>query len=92
MMGPQMARYSPQVHPIYIHLQGFLASLLIIRPRFWLWRVFGLTIHTLVALASCSGFPCSVLPFCLFTLWAFVHFVILPHFLSTPPWFWGCLP
>lgn len=84
MMYAQMPRNSAQVHPIHIHLDGFLAHFFGISPGFGLRGVFDVAKHAAVALASAARFTRSVLAFCSVTLRTFNHIPIIAHFLAIP--------
>jgi len=77
MMNAQMPPDTPQVHPIYIQLQGLLAHVFRIASRFGLWRVFALTVHAQIPLGTRFGFSGSVLPRGLMTFRTGLHSSIL---------------
>lgn len=84
MMSPQVSGYSAQTHPIHVHLYRFLASLLVINPLLGFRRVFDLTVHASVTLASSVCFSSTVLPIGSLAFRAVDHFSIIAHFLATP--------
>lgn len=89
-----------QAHPVYVHLQRFLARRFIIRPRFGLRRIFHLAVHAAIPLTSAAGLPGSVLSFCSVAFRTADHIPILAQFFATPrskagkevvKWLWGSL-
>jgi hypothetical protein len=84
MVYTQMTGNPAQAHPIYIQLQGFLAGLVIIGPRFGLRRIFDQAIHAAIPLTTAAGLSGSVLSFCSVAFRTAIHNTILAQFFATP--------
>jgi hypothetical protein len=84
MVHTQMTGNPSQAHPVYVHLQRFLAGLFIICPRFGFRRIFQLAVHAAIPLTTAAGLPGSVLSFCSVAFRTADHFPILAQFFATP--------
>ena len=87
MVHTQMTGNPSQAHPVYVHLQRFLAGLFIICPRFGFRRIFHLAIHAAIPLTTAAGLPGSVLSFCSVAFRTADHIPILAQFFATPVYF-----
>ena len=84
MMKTQMASNSPQVHPVHIQLEGFLAHFLGVCPGLGIGCVLDLAEHAAIALAATVRFSSSVLTLCSVTFGTLNHAFIIAQYLATP--------
>ena len=91
MVNTQMTCNAAQIHPIYVHFQGFTAYLLVIGPRLGFRCVFNLAVHATITLAAAACFSRTVLSFCSMAFWTAVHSSILAQLLATPYVGEGCI-
>jgi len=84
MMKPQMASNSPQVHPVHIQLEGFLAHFLGVCPGLGIGCVLDLAEHAAITLAAAFRFSSSILTLCSVTFGTLDHAFIIAQTLATP--------
>jgi len=91
MMQTKMPPDPSQIHPVDIHLDGFLARFQIITAGFLHGRVLASALHAFITLTAYSGHAVPVLAFLTSAFGTCVHtsYFTTPINIATPPAYFG---